>query len=647
MFPISDLNASYIEWVNPEVYSYNTQDGILHNAQCEKNMSVFVTKSKIYRGIDLDALVKHVKKLQYIENLRSVYSRLASIATASVGVCKVEFVESKTIEEYYRPTIISKLQFVANELYPLIDGCEKYFDEKDGWKINALKKVYESVKKADETDFTSVKNILSDLIPCIEQTKEATKNNLIEADLQKLIDVLIKIQEIILMSSSSILGLCCFNKSTIYLCLENIVDEAQDKQISEKHLAESVFAHEYTHYLHISLMSGNPQNNDIVSKDAVLETVAETMQYIFAQKNGDVGLVNWVEKHSEKRVFPGWGYAGESILRTVSKKTKISEPSLLDLVICVSKRDWSLAYSLINAFKTEKYSITLNYVTFYDERNVWAISKLYVPYTIGEKDSMNSEKHSLKSALQSALGKIIDATTGNLYAEFCGKAPSGADIENLLFYNIDGKSCFSSLATDNLSFSGEKSSIVFDKLYYYHYQVLENPVKKSDKPICKWDGFEISKINSNTKPYAYFDMMKRNAANIKTDAKIDSNESIFLELTIHVPNEKLKPKSIVRVVKPMIDGIICGLHQSNGINCERIATMIASRYTVDKTIVEKQLGDNLNVCLPKREYIKPYRKDVNNSFKWDPQDDLLKYVSIEVKKQDNAKLSISGKLFKM
>lgn len=650
--PLKALDNSYFSWENPSFYKYDTLDKLSRRNQTPSGMLVFLTNTEIHNGVNLDDLAQYIIKFHNIDLVRLVYSQLDSFSEKSISKCSVKFVSPEEIKNLYFSTLIDKLKTILGELEQQFKKCEKLFVNTDNYNFEWSKKSTREICKKSkalniETDINSITTDFSDLLPSIEtlikmQTVEQTKN-----DLQKLYETLVNIRETIKLSSS-LMGLYSLCNHTIYLCLENIVDETRkNSSVTIKSLAESVLVHEYTHHVHMSLMSGEPKNENVIYKDAVLETVAETVQYLFAEEGGDPALIAWLKKHSESGVFPGWGYAGESILRNAlvfQQNTKLAETELLDMLIGLSVNDWHSAYCLIQAINKNNFAYNKDYVVFFDEKNVWAISKIYVPYTIG-KNSLASSRKSLKSDLQAALSKIGTNATGKLYAEFWGKVPKGADIENILFYNIKGESCFSGLATENLDFTGDENSHgLSNELYYYHYKIEDSIPDISDSLLCKWDNFKIDKINSTQTPYAYFSLIKENCSRIKVDDKAEAADNLVLELTVNYPKKK-KLQDIVLVVKPMIDGIICGLHSPSDIN-PIIAKMIADKYSLNENDISKQLQNNSNTCLPPRNYVNAYRKNVKNSFKWNPADDLLKFVRIIVNEQEKAQLSISGRLFK-
>lgn len=94
----------------------------------------------------------------------------------------------------------------------------------------------------------------------------------------------------------------------------------------------------------------------------MLETVAETVQYIYIRQLNQNSLENWIVEHSQSGLFPGWGYAGEEVLRELCSsfdknnyKSKVFLPNLKDYqewcllkeIIEVSRYDWLGAYILI------------------------------------------------------------------------------------------------------------------------------------------------------------------------------------------------------------------------------------------------------------------------------------------------------------
>lgn len=628
--PIGNMDDSYLHWINPGAYN----------------------------STKYEYLIQSVTEFLQIYKLAAFFNKIKSLCDCKIGKCNIKFVcdqeiKSKRTIDNQRQITEARIMFTNFRAYvlqmPDLDLINKVCD----YGENLLSEI----DKKTENVFRNIKELLG----MLKRISDSQIPEELSKDFYKLLNALIEILSQIQFYGDR-LGLYIQKYSIIYLCPENIWNAAE-RYLLEKivgqpsedvilnfacRLIESVFAHEYTHHVHMSLMSARPKIEEQVHYDAVLETVAETVQYLFAEEANDKDLIDWMKKHSESGVFPGWGYAGESILRNApvpqQKNTKLTETELLDMLIGLSVNDWHSAYCLIQAINKNYFAYNKDYVVFFDDKNVWAISKIYVPYTIG-KNSLASSRKSLKSDLQAALSKIGTNATGKLYAEFWGKAPKGADIENILFYNIKGKSCFSGLATENLDFTGDENSHgLSNELYYYHYKIEDSIPAISGSLLCEWENYKIAKINSTQTPYAYFRLMKENCSCRKVYDIAEAADNLVLELTVNYPKKK-KIKDIGLAVKPMIDGIICGLHSPSDIN-PIIAKMIADKYSLNENVVSKQLQNYDNTCLPPRNYVNAYRKNVKNSFKWNPADDLLKFVRIIVNEQEKAQLSISGRLFK-
>lgn len=626
LFPIEKLNIDYFIWLNPDFYKYNTSD------QVRDGMFVFLINTKTHKGVNLDALAQHVISLPYIAELKKVFLQLNSVCKTDVKVCKVKFVPPDEIKKLYMETIIWKLKSVNDNLEALTKQCEPFIPE--SWEIHVLNDLHEIIDR--ENGFAKIiLFILEELIPSI---KNLARENPECVELNDLLSLLIWIKNIL-----SIVLLGFYSSDTIYLCLENIVEAAQKDGVTVELLADSVLAHEYAHHVHLNLMTGSFNNGNPIHYDAVVETVAETVQTLFAEYINDSALITWMENHSKAGVFPGWGYGGTALLSKLVNSTA-DEEKLLDLVINLSLKDWNNAYYLMNNIVrlATKVNINVDHYIFSNSENIWALSELYVPYP-GSANSLTQQQSDLKNHIQSAFKDLNP--TGRLFAEFSGITGNGSDIENLLFYNIKNRGLFDSLTSISLDFM-EASDIKFAEkgLYFYHYATQNDTTDISGVKICEWNNFDINKANSTTTVYDYYNMMKTNNTKIKVNTSNYSG-NLKMEITINYSRQEFKPSYVVLILKPLIDGIVCGLHAPYNINTTVVSKRVASKYNIKPNDIECQLNDNTNTCLPKRNYVKPYRGNVA----WNPQDYLLKYVQVKIIEDPKVpqKLSISGKLFKI
>lgn len=140
----------------------------------------------------------------------------------------------------------------------------------------------------------------------------------------------------------------------IYLCPENILDECRicEGRISIDDLMVSVLVHEYTHFLHINSIGSYKRliGNNKICRSAVLETVAESIEALFIRDKLSYSCFEWIQKHSEgnKKMFPGWGYKGWSIIEKYCSFNDFYEEELIAKIIALSLKDWKDAYVFIN-----------------------------------------------------------------------------------------------------------------------------------------------------------------------------------------------------------------------------------------------------------------------------------------------------------
>ena len=82
----------------------------------------------------------------------------------------------------------------------------------------------------------------------------------------------------------------------------------------------------------------------------MLETVAESIEALFIRDKLSYSCFEWIQKHSEgnKKMFPGWGYKGWSIIEKYCSFNDFYEEELIAKIIALSLKDWKDAYVFIN-----------------------------------------------------------------------------------------------------------------------------------------------------------------------------------------------------------------------------------------------------------------------------------------------------------
>lgn len=214
-----------------------------------------------------------------------------------------------------------------------------------------------------------------------------------------------------------------------------------------------------------------------------------------------------------------------------------------------------------------------------------------------------------RNSLREALTTLTPKNDQILKAEYVSEFTGFFDVENVLIYNV-GTSAFSRFTNVGLHVlrtysmpSLTQSGQSFHHLYRYSLEPL--PKIPINKPVIS---FPLSELNSSTKPHEVWWAM--------SSGKAESISSIHGNFGLHIQVPSLST-NFANVVKPLLDGVISGMHP--GRNIEEIAiNRLASRTGWPMTEVRRHLENPPLPILTPRRILSAYRSFV----KWDPQDEL-------------------------
>lgn len=473
LIPIKDFNENDFEWSNLDIFT-------------KKNF---------------EEIALYVKSLKNFDKLKEIFTELPCISDKSINKCFVRFVGKDEIARYQKDNLnnIFKNNDLFEDIRNMIDLCnliENFNSDQMIWLIkliksdlsdnitnNQIKHYYDNIKLEIIPMLRSKIHFINEKIKELDSKNKdqdrirrklnQDKNNLnrLRELFELLGDKLSKIQK-----SGEIFGVYLHSQNTILLCIKNIYDVSNNSIDKAKLLAESVLAHEFTHHIQMCLMKGNQQVFDDIQNDAVLETVAETVQYLFAEKIEDSYIIDRIKKHSESGVFPGWGYMGESILRKLAEDIIVGDPiflqlsskiicdvngtnsficekiieaerNLLNIILDISNDDLTKAYYLLEFSSVLKdlcckycywngkfFYIKINVefffneycAIFYDNLNVWFFSKQFLSfpqYNLKKDETIQNEKLVL-----SLKGLLIDI----LKRQSNSKIPGTIDISEYI-----------------------------------------------------------------------------------------------------------------------------------------------------------------------------------------------------------------------
>lgn len=273
------------------------------------------------------------------------------------------------------------------------------------------------------------------------------------------------------------------------------------------------------------------------------------------------------------------------------------------------------------------------------EKEIEVISDYYIPFQTSQfKADIRKKVEVLKKEIQCAVKELNVKADEILLAQYYeNKTNRQYDIENRLFYNI-GTGAFSKCCQFDVAFTGDDRNLDdehsdTEETYYYNYKIikineLETLIEKK-KMIACWNDIPIDTQISQSAARYYW-MIRKNFSQINVVSDMSSGAKVGLRLRLTV-NKKLK---LMSTMKPLLDGVICAFHGAE----KETVDNICSLYGKDK---EKYvIAPKLNL-LGERNYFCKYRG--LNSYRWNPEDERLKFVWITLEKGDTC--NIQGELF--
>lgn len=211
------------------------------------------------------------------------------------------------------------------------------------------------------------------------------------------------------------------------------------------------------------------------------------------------------------------------------------------------------------------------------------------------------------------------------------------DVENVVSYNI-GPGCFNHLYLD--SFGIKKIIAKRDKPYFYEYEYITSEftnccIPKTGNAIIEKFEFKTDKITSETKAIQYWlDYKNGRIEKIK-----ESYSSTFgMKIEIQTPN---RISNLSSIIKPLIDGIVCGFQYQQAID-EEIISYLSKQLNEKPEVISRYLRDKYNSIMGENEIIRKWGKGAILN----PVDDLCTDIYIYQRYSNlNADCKIKGEVF--
>ena len=219
------------------------------------------------------------------------------------------------------------------------------------------------------------------------------------------------------------------------------------------------------------------------------------------------------------------------------------------------------------------------------------------------------ETVALKSAIGDAVSKLHPNSGEILNAVFTSASADLVDAENVLFYNV-GTGRFAEAAEEGLRFERVHSA----PSRHQHHHRYEFVPRLS--PSEHWQrgqtlvtfSANIPAMHELSKPDQIWLAVRQRAATTP------QHEGFYgLQVTLTTP----RPVRLPTLLKPLLDGIISGLHAHNGADLELLSGRLALRLGLPSGEVAQLLSEPHQAVLG----VRPLLRKFGDSLHWNPADD--------------------------
>lgn len=222
----------------------------------------------------------------------------------------------------------------------------------------------------------------------------------------------------------------------------------------------------------------------------------------------------------------------------------------------------------------------------------------------------------LKQAIGDAVARLRPAPGELLEAVYTSAATDVVDAENVLLYNV-GTGRFAACAQEGLRFERVHAPApgAPQEPHHHRYSLADSHVASSNwrltDPIVRVGDVQIPRMDAMSKPDGVWF-----AVSLAAPADAHPHTGHYaLELTLELgPGERTRPADIV---KPLVDGLVAGLHSHDGRDLKLLASRLAVRMGVPEAHVVERLMDPSRAWLGTRRLLWP-RAD---GLQWNPGDD--------------------------
>ena len=256
----------------------------------------------------------------------------------------------------------------------------------------------------------------------------------------------------------------------------------------------------------------------------------------------------------------------------------------------------------------------------------------------------------VRSELRDAIRTLPVQPHEVLQATYTSSEDAFVDVENVLFYNV-GTGCFAEASRSGLRFErvfaqppAPPRQLNGTNLHHHRYepgtpgQGFRHWVRRNT--LASW---AMPSIPLRPQPSAALVWLAmKDSGRITTDRKRGSADCFGMTVRVHAPRSQAL--NLTAVVKPLLDGIIAGLHSHDGSLIDGVATRLATKLATDPKTIKRALMDTRNDVLGKRRLVHTWR----DSVQWNPADDQLVAAEVLIDTvADGRHWVVSGELYEV
>jgi hypothetical protein len=233
----------------------------------------------------------------------------------------------------------------------------------------------------------------------------------------------------------------------------------------------------------------------------------------------------------------------------------------------------------------------------------------YVPY-----EPQTQELHDLRAELQRQLKELKVGADEIVWAAFAGRLPNGADVENALFYNLDGKGAFARSMDHGVCFELDPGPVEDGVRYSYAVGPKEDGLRywQAERHLAA----VVAEDTQPTLAPIWWALRSTPGAIQQAGESRLPDEPFCLMLDVEGPAKRLTPV----LVKGIVDGIVSGLQsQTDLAGAASAAPRIAEVLGAPVIAIQEALTDPAPSALGVRaSLVRAWGARVQ----WAPDDDL-------------------------